>query len=104
LKYGPKGDGRGQAPKPVDPKELDSFGTEEERKWASKRIVLAGFSQGSVVAMLAALTGESTLGGVAVFSGFLPMRWELPKVSENSLSSLSTFSTTLTLEYLLYSS
>ncbi|GAA5896481.1 uncharacterized protein JCM6883_006919 [Sporobolomyces salmoneus] len=76
--YGPDTEGRGMAPVPVEPGFLESFGTEEERRWASKRIVLAGFSQGAVVALMTALSGEYPLGGVAVFSGFLPMRWELP--------------------------
>lgn len=84
--HGPSMDGRGEKKEVFEESgEMDKFGTEEERKWASKRIVLAGFSQGSVVTLLAALTGEYALGGVAVFSGFLPMRWELSKVSEHSL-------------------
>jgi hypothetical protein len=83
VSHGPDSDGRGPAPVPVEPGFLESFGTEEERRWASKRIVLAGFSQGSVVSLMTALSGEFPLGGVAVFSGFLPMRWELPKVSSS---------------------
>ncbi|GAA5950830.1 hypothetical protein JCM3765_004604 [Sporobolomyces pararoseus] len=78
--HGPDADGRRAGPVPVEPGFLESFGTEEERRWASKRIVLAGFSQGSVVSLMTALSGEYPLGGVAVFSGFLPMRWELPKL------------------------
>ncbi|GAA6010324.1 hypothetical protein JCM10207_005174 [Rhodosporidiobolus poonsookiae] len=60
--------------------EMDAFGTPEERAWASKRIVLAGFSQGSVVSMLAGLTNPEHLAGVVVFSGFLPLREDISKL------------------------
>ncbi|GAA5974031.1 hypothetical protein JCM11641_008223 [Rhodosporidiobolus odoratus] len=56
------------------------FGTSEERTWASKRIVLAGFSQGSVVTLLAGLTHPEQLAGLVVFSGFLPLRENLSKL------------------------
>ncbi|GAA6013639.1 hypothetical protein JCM11491_002736 [Sporobolomyces phaffii] len=78
--HGPDADGRRAGPVPVEAGFLEEFGTDEERRWASKRIILAGFSQGSVVSLMTALSGEYPLGGVAVFSGFLPMRWELPKL------------------------
>ncbi|GAA5826190.1 hypothetical protein JCM11251_007201 [Rhodosporidiobolus azoricus] len=54
--------------------EYASYGTEEERKWASKRIVLSGFSQGGALSLLTGLTHEYELGGLAVLSTFLPLK------------------------------
>ncbi|GAA5850715.1 hypothetical protein JCM8547_009066 [Rhodosporidiobolus lusitaniae] len=51
-----------------------SYGTDAEKRWASKRIVLSGFSQGGAMSLLAGLTNEHELGGLAVFSTFLPLR------------------------------
>jgi hypothetical protein len=56
------------------------FGTPEEKEWASKRIVLSGFSQGGVVSLLTALTHPLQLGGLVCFSSFLPLREDLAKV------------------------
>jgi len=39
----------------------------------AQHIFLAGFSQGSVIALIAGLTHFQTLGGVIALSGFLPM-------------------------------
>ncbi|GAA5940324.1 uncharacterized protein JCM15063_002600 [Sporobolomyces koalae] len=89
VSRGPRADGRAESAEPIEPGELETFGTDEERRWASKRIVVAGFSQGSVVSLLAALTAEYPLGGVAVFSGFLPMRHELPQLM-NGLETKDT--------------
>ncbi|GAA5890859.1 hypothetical protein JCM6882_008837 [Rhodosporidiobolus microsporus] len=60
--------------------EGEGFGTPAEREWASKRIVTSGFSQGSVVALLSALTYPERLGGLVMFSGFLPIREDLSKL------------------------
>ena len=38
------------------------------------RIVLGGFSQGGAMSLLAGLTTERKLGGIAVMSGWLPLR------------------------------
>ncbi|GAA5905687.1 alpha/beta hydrolase [Sporobolomyces salmoneus] len=54
--------------------------TEDEREAASRRILLGGFSQGGVMALLAGLTNEDKLGGVMVFSGMLPVRRLLPEL------------------------
>ncbi|GAA5903031.1 hypothetical protein JCM6882_009673 [Rhodosporidiobolus microsporus] len=51
-----------------------AYGTEDERKWASRRIVLSGFSQGGAMSLLTGLTHEYELGGLAVFSTILPLR------------------------------
>lgn len=56
------------------------FGTEEEKGWASRRIVVTGFSQGGVVALLVALTHERMLGGAIVLSGYLPVREDMSRV------------------------
>ncbi|GAA5854583.1 hypothetical protein JCM9279_005698 [Rhodotorula babjevae] len=55
-------------------------GTRSERAWASRRILLAGFSQGGVISLLVGLTHPERLGGVVVFSGFLPLRDEMSKL------------------------
>ncbi|GAA5837202.1 hypothetical protein JCM3766R1_002158 [Sporobolomyces carnicolor] len=54
--------------------------TREELGRASKRIVVGGFSQGGVMALLAGLTNEDQLGGLIVFSGMLPVRNLLPEL------------------------
>ncbi|KAI5476848.1 acyl-protein thioesterase 1 [Pseudohyphozyma bogoriensis] len=66
----PKG-GRGEV------EEDGEFGTPEEREWASSKIVLAGFSQGGVMALLTGLTFKERLGGVVVLSSFMPLRRQL---------------------------
>ncbi|CAO3670128.1 unnamed protein product [Rhizopus stolonifer] len=39
----------------------------------SDRIVVGGFSQGSVISLLTGLRSEHTLAGTVIYSGFLPM-------------------------------
>ncbi|GAA5853442.1 hypothetical protein JCM8547_002459 [Rhodosporidiobolus lusitaniae] len=82
LSSGPKiGDGYATSLGPDGEDGADEeFGTPEERAWASKRIVLGGFSQGSVVSLLAGLTHKEQLGGIIVISGFLPLREDLSKL------------------------
>ncbi|MDZ5456391.1 alpha/beta hydrolase [Azohydromonas lata] len=46
---------------------------ERERGVAARRILLAGFSQGCAMALLAALRCEERLAGVAGLSGYLPL-------------------------------
>lgn len=46
---------------------------ERERGVAARRVVLAGFSQGCAMALLAALRCEERLAGVAGLSGYLPL-------------------------------
>ncbi|GAA6040747.1 hypothetical protein JCM8097_003277 [Rhodosporidiobolus ruineniae] len=58
----------------------EHFGTKEEREWASKRIVLAGFSEGAVVTLLAGLTHRERLGGLVAFSAFLPLREDMSRL------------------------
>ncbi|KPV78605.1 uncharacterized protein RHOBADRAFT_51053 [Rhodotorula graminis WP1] len=58
----------------------EEVGTRAEREWGSRRIILAGFSQGAVMSLLVGLTHPERLGGVIVFSGFLPLRDEMAKL------------------------
>ena len=44
------------------------------------RVVLAGFSQGAALAVLAGLTHVRRLGGLAVLSGWLPLAKKLNTV------------------------
>lgn len=46
---------------------------ERERGIAPRRIVLAGFSQGCAMALLAGLRHAHTLGGIVGLSGYLPL-------------------------------
>lgn len=48
---------------------------------APERIVLGGFSQGAAMSLLAGLTSERHLAGVAVLSGWLPLREKFKAVS-----------------------
>jgi len=48
--------------------------SEAERKWVSERLVLGGFSQGSVMSLLTGLTAPDQLAGLVVMSGYLPLR------------------------------
>ena len=47
----------------------------------SERIVLAGFSQGGAMSLLTGLTNERKIGGMAVMSGWLPLRNKFKAVS-----------------------
>lgn len=47
----------------------------------SSRIVLGGFSQGGTMSLLTGLTGERKLAGLAVLSGWLPIRQKIKAVS-----------------------
>ena len=44
------------------------------------RIVIGGFSQGGAMAILTAMTLDRKLGGVAVLSGYVPLRQKFKKV------------------------
>jgi len=59
----------------------DAFGTPAERAWAMSRIVLGGFSQGSVVALTTALTAPHPVGGLMALSGFMPLRNKLASLT-----------------------
>ena len=50
---------------------------EKARGIPNHKIILAGFSQGSVIALNAALTYPERLGGVIALSGYLPMAAQL---------------------------
>src|SRR5881628_101058 len=64
----------------------DLVDRERERGIDSTRIVLAGFSQGGVVALHAALRYKETLAGVAALSTYLPEAEALEK--ERSVANL----------------
>lgn len=53
----------------------DLIETQIEEGISAERILLAGFSQGGVVALLTALTGEHRLGGVIALSTYLPEKY-----------------------------
>lgn len=49
----------------------------------AERIVIGGFSQGGAMSLLTGLTTERRLGGVAVMSGWLPLKNKFKAVSLN---------------------
>jgi predicted esterase len=51
------------------------------------RIVIGGFSQGGTMSLLSGLSCERRLAGIAVLSGWLPLRDKFSGVSANSLVS-----------------
>ncbi|KAG5440241.1 hypothetical protein PCANB_001811 [Pneumocystis canis] len=55
--------------------QLQHFITQEvEQGILSERIIIGGFSQGSVISLLTGLTSERKLGGIIGLSGYLPLR------------------------------
>ena len=85
---GPVGEGKGGDSEAAG-EDDDEVGTRAEREWGTRRIVLAGFSQGAVMSLLVGLTHPERLGGVIVFSGFLPLRDEMAKVRRLPRARLS---------------
>ncbi|GAA93840.1 uncharacterized protein L969DRAFT_92245 [Mixia osmundae IAM 14324] len=54
----------------------------------SNRIVLAGFSQGAILALLAGAMHDEPLGGVAVLSGYLPLRAKMFALASSVVRTL----------------
>ncbi|KAF8239016.1 Phospholipase/carboxylesterase [Tricholoma matsutake] len=57
----------------------------------SSRIVLGGFSQGATMSLLSGLSGEKRLGGIAVLSGWLPLRDKFSTLASPLASSIPVF-------------
>ncbi|KAF5387949.1 hypothetical protein D9615_000666 [Tricholomella constricta] len=55
------------------------------------RIVLGGFSQGATMSLLTGLTGERKLAGIAVLSGWLPLRPKFKAMASPHASSMPVF-------------
>jgi len=55
------------------------------------RIILGGFSQGGSISLLAGLTSERKLGGVAVLSGWLPLRNKFKQMAAPHASQIPLF-------------
>ncbi|KAG6828659.1 hypothetical protein H0H92_007128 [Tricholoma furcatifolium] len=55
------------------------------------RIVLGGFSQGGTMSLLTGLTGERKLAGIAVLSGWLPMRNKFKSLVSQHATSIPIF-------------
>ncbi|KAG5639691.1 hypothetical protein H0H81_005874 [Sphagnurus paluster] len=55
------------------------------------RIVLGGFSQGATMSLLTGLTGEKKLAGIAVLSGWLPLRSKFKSLASPHASSIPVF-------------
>jgi lysophospholipase-1 len=60
--------------------------TEVESGTDPSRIVLGGFSQGATMSLLSGLSGENRLAGIAVLSGWLPLRDRFSAVSARNFS------------------
>jgi predicted esterase len=57
----------------------------------SERILLGGFSQGAALTLLPGLTTERKLAGLAVLSGYIPIRTKTKAVSNYIYISLTLF-------------
>jgi len=55
------------------------------------RIVLGGFSQGGTMCLVTGLTRERKLAGVAVLSGWLPLRNKFKSMASSTASSIPVF-------------
>ncbi len=66
----------------------DLITRECERGVDSQRIILAGFSQGGVIALFTGLRHTQTLGGIMALSTYLPLQAQLEQ--ERSLANRST--------------
>lgn len=54
----------------------------------ANRIIIGGFSQGGAMSLLTGLTNERKLGGVAVMSGWLPLRHKFQSVGSVMIHNL----------------
>ncbi|RDB20092.1 Acyl-protein thioesterase 1 [Hypsizygus marmoreus] len=57
----------------------------------ASRIVLGGFSQGAAMSLLTGLTGERKLAGIAVLSGWLPLRTKFKAMASPNSASIPVF-------------
>jgi len=64
---------------------------EATRGVASKRIILAGFSQGGAIALYAGLRNAQPLAGILALSTYLPLQEELLPTLDESRKNLPTF-------------
>ncbi|KAF8638581.1 hypothetical protein AX17_002123 [Amanita inopinata Kibby_2008] len=55
------------------------------------QIVLGGFSQGAAMSLLTGLTGERKLAGIAVLSGWLPLRHKFKALASRHATSIPIF-------------
>jgi len=83
----------------VDEKEIqdavklieDYISSEESLGIPTEKIILAGFSQGAVIALLTGLTFQKRLGGVIALSGFLPHTERILKEASKANRSMPIF-------------
>ncbi|KAJ7462157.1 Phospholipase/Carboxylesterase-domain-containing protein [Mycena latifolia] len=57
----------------------------------ANRIVLGGFSQGGAMSLLTGLTAERKLAGLAILSGWLPLRASLKSMASEHATSIPIF-------------
>lgn len=55
------------------------------------RVVLGGFSQGGVMSIMAGLTGERRLAGLAILSGWLPLKSKISKMTSKHTTTTPVF-------------
>jgi len=65
--------------------------TEVDAGIDASRIVLGGFSQGGAMSLLTGLTSERRLAGLAVLSGFLPLRHKFKAMLSDQAKSTPIF-------------
>jgi len=65
--------------------------TEVESGTDASRIVLGGFSQGATMSLLSGLSGHNRLAGIAVLSGWLPLRDKFLALASPLASTIPVF-------------
>ncbi|KAF8449947.1 Phospholipase/carboxylesterase/thioesterase [Terfezia claveryi] len=60
------------------------IGEQIDKGIAPERIIVGGFSQGSVIAFLTGLTSERQLGGIIALSSYLPLRDKIANMITNA--------------------
>ncbi|TFL05819.1 Phospholipase/carboxylesterase [Pterulicium gracile] len=65
--------------------------TEVDAGIDASRVVLGGFSQGGAMSLLTGLTGERTLGGLVVLSGWLPLNAKFKSMATDAVKRTPIF-------------
>lgn len=86
--------GRGEAREDIDASRqavTDLLRREESRGIPAGRIVVAGFSQGGVIALYAALCFPRRLAGLVTLSSYLPLAEQLDRARDSAQAGLPVF-------------
>ncbi|KAF9006691.1 Phospholipase/carboxylesterase/thioesterase [Cyathus striatus] len=70
---------------------IQLISTEVESGTDPSRIVIGGFSQGGTMSLLTGLTGTHKLAGIAVLSGWLPLKAKFKEMASKVASQIPVF-------------